>query len=109
MKKTLKKIIDYAVGIAEPEMIILFGSMANGEINSFSDVDILIVSENNSTKRDIIARISSYSNELSLKADVLVYSRLEIERETQKAGSFIKAIVKSGKIVYKNPKKLDIF
>ncbi|MBW2737690.1 MAG: hypothetical protein JRE64_02340 [Deltaproteobacteria bacterium] len=77
MKRTLKKIIDYAVVIAEPEMIILFGSMAN---------EMTI----------------SYSSELSLKADVLIYSGSEIERESQKSNSFIAAIIKSGKVVYKN-------
>ena len=102
MKRTLKKIIDYAVEIAEPEMIILFGSMANGMINSFSDVDLLIISENNLMKMDITVGIASYSSELSLKTDVLIYSRSEIERETQKPNSFIKAIIKSGEVVYKN-------
>jgi predicted nucleotidyltransferase len=99
---TLQKIIDYAVGIAEPEMIILFGSMANGMINSFSDVDLLIISENTWMKKDIIAKIVSYSSELSLKIDVLIYSRSEIEKKSQKSNSFIAAIIKSGKVVYKN-------
>jgi len=102
MKRTLKKIIDYAVVIAEPEMIILFGSMANEMTNVFSDVDLLIVSENTFMKKDITAKIVSYSSELSLKADVLIYSGSEIERESQKSNSFIAAIIKSGKVVYKN-------
>jgi len=77
MKMTLQKIIDYAVEIAEPEIIILFGSMANGMINSFSDVDLLIISENTWMKKDIIAKIVSYSSELSLKIDVLIYCTLK--------------------------------
>lgn len=101
MKMTLKKIIDYAVEIAEPEMIILFGSMVNGMINSFSDVDLLIILEDTWMKKDIIAKIVSNSSELSLKTDVLIYSRSEIERESQKSNSFIAAIIKSGKVVYK--------
>ena len=46
MKRTLAKIIDYAVRVAVPERIILFGSMVNGNANVFSDVDLLIISEN---------------------------------------------------------------
>lgn len=83
-------------------MIILFGSMANGITNGFSDVDLLIVSENTLMKKDITAKIVSYSSELSLKTDVLIYSRSEIERESQKSNSFIVAIIKLGNVVYKN-------
>lgn len=100
MKNTLGKIIDYAARIADPEEIILFGSMSTGKANLFSDVDLLIVSDNPAIKKDIAARIRSFSRELSLKSDVLIYSRLEIESETQKPNSFIAAIIKSGKIVY---------
>lgn len=101
MKQTLKKIIDYVVGAADPDMVILFGSMANGLPNVFSDVDLLIITENSPYKKDIAARIISYSNELSLKTDVLIYSRSEMERESQKPNSFIAAIIESGKVVYK--------
>ncbi len=100
MKRTLKKIIDYAIGISEPEMIILFGSMATGKANVYSDVDLLIITDNIFIKKDIIAMVKSFSNELSLKADVLVYTRSEVEREVKEPNSFIAAIVKSGKVVY---------
>ncbi len=102
MKRTLDKIIDYAIEITEPEMIILFGSMADEMTNVFSDVDLLIVSENTLIKKDITAKIVSYSSELSLKTDVLIYSRSEIEGESQTPNSFIAAIIKSGKVVYEN-------
>lgn len=101
MKRTLKKIIDYAVRVSEPEMIILFGSMANNNDNVFSDVDLLIITDNAFIKKDIIEMITSFASELSLKADVLIYSRSEIERESQKSNSFIASIIKSGKVVYK--------
>ena len=102
MKNTLRKIIDYAARIADPEEIILFGSMNSGKANSFSDVDLLIISDNPAIKKDVAARIRSFSRELSLKSDVLICSKSEIERETQKPNSFIGAIIKSGKSVYKN-------
>ncbi len=102
MNNTLGKIIDYTVRIAEPEEIILFGSMSNGNANLFSDVDLLIVSNNPAIKKEVAARIRSFSRELSLKTDILIYSKSEIKSETQKPNSFISAIIKSGKIVYKN-------
>ena len=100
MEKTLEKIIDYAARVTEAESIILFGSMVDEKFNIFSDVDLLIVSEGIYMKKNIAAMIECYSNELSLKADVLIYSRSEFERESQKPKSFIAAIIKSGKVVY---------
>lgn len=100
MKNTLGKIIDYAARITDPEEIILFGSMSTGKANWFSDVDLLIISENPAIKKEVVARVRSFSRELSLKSDVLIYSKSEIEMETKRPNSFIAAIIKSGKIVY---------
>ena len=100
MNTTLSKIVDYAAKVAEPERIILFGSMSDGSHNVFSDVDLLIVMDNTFSKKDIAAMVTNYARELSLKADVLIYSGAEIENESQKANSFISAILKSGKLVF---------
>lgn len=107
MKNTLGKIIDYAARIADPEEIILFGSMGTGKANWFSDVDLLIISENPAIRKDVAARIRSFLRELSLKSDVLICSKSEIEMETQRPNSFIAAIIKSGKIVYKKTEYLQ--
>ena len=107
MKRTLKKIIDFAVAIADPEEIILFGSMADETANHFSDVDLLLISENTGIKDFISEKIVNYSSELSLKTDVLLYSRAEIERGRQQPNSFIAAIIKSGKITYKKACNLN--
>jgi predicted nucleotidyltransferase len=108
MNKTLTKIVDYAVRIADPEKIILFGSMANGNSNHFSDIDLLIISENSFTKKEITAKIESFTKELSLKADILFYSGSEIEDELRRNNSFVNAIFKSGKIVYENKNALTL-
>lgn len=101
MKRTIEEIVEYAASVADPEKIILFGSMAQERNNVYSDVDLLVVSENPEIKREVMAKIKSFSNQLSLKIDVLIYSRLEIEREYLKPNSFIAAVIKSGKVVYK--------
>ncbi len=106
MERTLRKIIDYAVDIAEPETVILFGSMANESSNVFSDVDLLIISDKTSLKKHVIEKLVSYSGNLSLKIDVLFYSSSEIELECQNPDSFIAAIIESGKVVYKDDLKM---
>jgi len=101
MKRTLEKIVDYAIKITEPEEIILFGSTANGTANVFSDVDLLIISDNPLIKKDAVVRIRNFSESYCLKADVLIYTKAELKTELNTPFSFVSAIVKTGKIIYK--------
>lgn len=101
LQSTLDKIINYAAYVAEPEKIILFGSMATGKQNVFSDVDLLIITAGAIGKKEVAETISNYSNQCSLKTDVLIYSFSEIERELNVSNSFIGAVYKFGKTVYK--------
>jgi predicted nucleotidyltransferase len=104
LKGTLEKIIGYSVNVTEPEEIILFGSMANGTANVYSDVDLLIITESGINKKEAGTKIRNYANQYSLKTDVLVYSPPDFEREVSIPNSFLSAIYKSGKIVYKKIK-----
>lgn len=99
LQSTIDKIVQYAVYVTEPEEIILFGSLANKTANVFSDVDILIISDMN--KKEAVSKIRNYVYQLSLKTDVLIYSRDEFEKQMNLPASFLKAVQKAGKTVYK--------
>lgn len=99
LQNTIDKIVQYAVYVTEPEEIILFGSLANKTANVFSDVDILIISDMN--KKEAVSKIRNYVYQLSLKTDVLIYSRDEFEKQMNLPVSFLKAVQKAGKTVYK--------
>ena len=99
IQNTLDKIITYALYVTEPEEIILFGSMANKTANVYSDIDLLIISDSN--KKESVAKIRNFVYQLSLKIDILVFSRNEFEKQINLPVSFLKAAQKSEKIVYK--------
>ena len=101
MKNTIKKIVSYAILVTEPEEIILFGSMVNGTANVYSDVDLLIITESRINKKEAVSKIKSHVNQYALKTDVLIYSKSEFEKELSISNSFLQAVQKSGKIVYK--------
>jgi predicted nucleotidyltransferase len=105
LKNTIKKIVSYAILIAEPEEIVLFGSMVNGTANVHSDVDLLIITESRINKSEAVTKIRNHAFQFALKTDVLIYSKLEFEKELSMPDSFIKAVQKSGKTVYKKPLK----
>ncbi len=108
MKRTISKIVDYAIRISEPEMIVLFGSMATGAIHPGSDVDLLILSENTENTAYAKAAIKNFTAQLSLKSDVLIYSSKSLREEMKKKESFIRGILKSGTIVYSNKRRSNL-
>ncbi|HXL55213.1 MAG TPA: nucleotidyltransferase domain-containing protein [Chitinophagaceae bacterium] len=101
MKKTIDKIISYAVEVAQPEKIILFGSVAKGKSNVNSDVDLLIVTDNTYLKPYLVKQIESFAREFSLSVDVLMHSQEELEKASLNSSSFLASVIKYGKIIYK--------
>ncbi|HSI77231.1 MAG TPA: nucleotidyltransferase domain-containing protein [Lunatimonas sp.] len=106
MNKTLDNLVRYVVYTTEPEEVVLFGSMVNGSADVFSDIDLLVIVENEINKKEAISRIRSYASQFALKTDVLIYSPSELEKEISIPNGFINAIQKTGKIVFKNSGKI---
>jgi predicted nucleotidyltransferase len=104
MKKTIERIVARAVRVSEPEEVILFGSMASGTNNVYSDLDLLLVVDGDFSRRQIIEQVKQYARELAVNADVLVYSKSEVEKAArEQPNSFLASVLKSGKITYKKP------
>jgi predicted nucleotidyltransferase len=103
MKKTIERIVAYAVRVAEPDEVILFGSMTNGTHNAHSDLDLLLVMSGNFSARQIIEQVKQYAQEMAIKADVLVYTKGDIETASARGNSFLPSILRTGKIAYKKP------
>ena len=101
MKRTLEKITDYIVYLADPESIILFGSQARGEGTAYSDIDLLVISENIAGRNYIAKQVRAFAGELSMKTDILIRNRSEIENASRDPFSFLAAVYKEGKIIYK--------
>ena len=101
MQKTLARITNYIIHLADPEMIILFGSQARGSGTVQSDIDLLVISENITGRKYIARQIEFFAGELSVKTDILIHNKEEIEKASQKPGSFLDSVHKEGKIIYK--------
>ena len=97
------KIGDIALKIANkfnPEKIILFGSYAKGTQNKDSDIDLLIIQDTDlpSYRRGIEIRMSLIG--IKMPIDILVYTRIEFEKEKQDKYSFLYSAIKTSKILY---------
>lgn len=80
------------------EKVILFGSLARGEVGSTSDIDLLIVKD---TEQGFSERTGEiYSLIQPRKAvDMFVYTPQEIE-QLKKTSSFVRSVLSEGRVLY---------
>jgi predicted nucleotidyltransferase len=93
LRGVLERIVD-----AHTEQVILFGSVARGEVGSTSDLDLLVVRRDSrrpaERTQDLYRRARP-----SLALDLLVYTPEEIE-VGRHGSSFLRRVLQEGRIVY---------
>ena len=100
LEKELKRITRIIIKEYLPDKIILFGSLANGKVHEWSDIDLAIIKE---TKVRFIKRMQKVGLMTSprLGADFIVYTPEEFENMVKDDNYFIKdEIMRKGKVLY---------
>jgi predicted nucleotidyltransferase len=93
---------------SNPYRIILFGSYARGTATENSDIDMVIILDNNDVAKTYQERLDKklYINKLvrninyKIALDILVYSKEEYKIIKDYGNYFIDEIEKTGKIIY---------
>lgn len=93
---------------SDPYKIVLFGSYAKGEQNKNSDIDIMVILDNNHVSKTHKERLNKkvFIRNLVLDInrkiplDILVYSKEELNLLKKHGNYFIDEIEKTGKIIY---------
>jgi predicted nucleotidyltransferase len=93
---------------SDPYRIILFGSYAKGTANENSDIDMVVILDNNDVAKNYEERLQKklYINRLvrtinyKIPLDILVYSKEEYRIVKNCGNYFIDEIEKTGKILY---------
>lgn len=91
----LKKIIEKLRSDKSIRLILLFGSLARGDVGSESDIDLIVVKE---TNKKFLDRLDELYEDANMAMDVLVYTPEELE--SIKNRGFIKRASKEGVILY---------
>lgn len=99
-----KKIDDYVGEVVRklnPDLVLLFGSFATGDINEGSDVDILIVA---GFKEPFLDRIRTLMdiNTFKIPIEPVGYTVKEFFEMKRKKNPFIIEVLEKGKIIYKS-------
>jgi len=93
---------------ADPYKVILFGSYAKGTADENSDIDMVVILDNNDVARTYEERLNKklYINRLvrninyKTALDILVYSKEEYKIIKNYGNYFIDEIENTGKIIY---------
>lgn len=96
----LQEIISRIVAVANPYQLILFGSAARGEMESESDVDILVVVGDPTHRRTLARRIYRHLHGLGVPVDVVVATQDDIRQFGQKNGTILLPALREGVVIY---------
>lgn len=101
----LCSLIRKTVGLVEPlkdtlkscreklQLALVFGSVAKESENAYSDVDLLIVSDE-MTLEDVYVLLSDIEKDLARKINPTIYTKAEFETRLQSKNSFLMRILK---------------
>jgi len=100
--KELEKIVATLKRDYHPQKIILFGSLANGTVREWSDIDLAIIKETKSRFLDRLTEVA-FLCRAKVGVDFLVYTPQEFEQAQKRKNYFIlDELVEKGKILYEN-------
>lgn len=83
-----------------PEKIILFGSLARGEMRQDSDLDLFIIMPSDLRRDNRSLEISKIFSERLFSMDILVYTPEEVNMSLKRNNPFIKEILEEGRVLY---------
>jgi len=101
VSKKIDNYIGEVVRKLNPNLVILFGSFATGDINEGSDIDILVVTE---FKEDFLDRIRTLMdlNTLKIPIEPVGYTPEEFNQMKKRKNPFIMEVLEKGKVMYKS-------
>jgi predicted nucleotidyltransferase len=107
IEKILEKLV-LSLKVSDPYKIVLFGSYANGNPDRNSDIDLMVILDNDHVSRTYEERLNKkiyirgLVREINRKIplDILVYSKEELNLIKGHGNYFIDEIEKTGKIIY---------
>ncbi len=86
----------------DPLKVILFGSLARGEVNYDSDIDLLVVFEHVEweDKRELAVDIRRALAGIPVPLDIIVTDVDEIDRQGYIVGTVLRPALREGRVAY---------
>lgn len=100
LEEWLPVVVERVVERFDPLRVILFGSLARGEANRHSDVDLLVVFDEIEDERQVTVEILCALKDLPISKDVVVTTSEELERRGDLVGTVFRPALREGKTLY---------
>jgi uncharacterized protein len=88
------------VATAHPQRILLFGSMARGQFNADSDLDMLVIVRGPVHRRALAQEIYKNLHGILTPVDVVVATEQDVQQHGQAIGSILRPALREGKVIY---------
>ncbi|WP_222927182.1 nucleotidyltransferase domain-containing protein [Thermosediminibacter litoriperuensis] len=104
LNNELERMVKVLAEEYQAEKVILFGSLAEGDIHDWSDIDLIVVKE---TSKPFYERLEEVVEIVkpNVGTDIIVYTPKELE-EMRGRLFFEEEILKKGKIIYERGKSV---
>lgn len=99
LEAELARVLPLLIDEYGAEKVILFGSLATGEVGEWSDLDLVVIKE---TEKEFMDRIDDVTRltRPQLATDVVVYTPAGFERMCEGRRFFREEVVAKGRVVY---------
>ena len=99
---TVRKLTNAILKDHDPGMVVLFGSTARGDADEFSDIDVLVIMDDDSPEETAL-KIMADTDYICTEKDIKVISPDEYYRQRDIPGAIIFPISDEGTVLFKKP------
>lgn len=96
MEKQVKRFVHKVIRAVKPTKIVLFGSMARGDVHEGSDADLLVVGDFKQRFFSRVGRILDLNDDASLELNVFPYTPAEFQRMRAQRNPFVERALREG-------------
>ncbi len=102
LEEWLPSVVERVVERFDPLKVVLFGSLARGEPNYDSDIDLLVVFDHVEweEKRELAIQVRLAMLDVPAPIDISVTDPDEIERRGDMVGSILRPALREGEVLY---------